>query len=58
MQFGLRKHFAELQLPQTIHDFSYNLNAKSQIDLILLDFSEAFNKVPHCYLRLKLNCYE
>ena len=30
MQFGFRKHrSAELQLLQTIHDLSYNLNAES-----------------------------
>ena len=39
MQFGFQKHCsAELQLLQTVHDLSYNLNAK-RFDL--LDFSKA-----------------
>ena len=56
MQFGFRKRrSAELQLLQTVHDLSYNLNAKSQTDLILLDLSKAFDKVPHCLLLLNLS---
>ena len=58
MQFGFRQHRSvELQLLQTIHDLSYNLNERSQTDLILLDFSNAFDKVPHPHLLLKLNPY-
>ena len=37
MQFGFQKrHSAELQLLQTVYDLSYNLNVKSQTDLILI----------------------
>ena len=44
-QFGFRhKHSAELQLLRTIHDFAFNLNNK-KTDIILLDFSKAFDKV-------------
>ena len=58
MQFGFRQRSsAELQLLQTIHDLSYNLNRRSQTDLILPDFSKAFDTVPHHHLLLKLNHY-
>ena len=51
VQFGFRQcRSAELQLLQTIHDLSYNLNGRSQTDLILLDFSKAFDKVRHRHL--------
>ena len=57
-QFGFRhKHSAELQLLRTIHDFAFNLNNKKQTDIILLDFSKAFDKVSHRLLKLKLNFY-
>ena len=57
-QFGFRKRrSAELQLLQTIHDLIYNLNQKSETDMILLDFSKAFDKVSHRHLLLKLNYY-
>jgi len=56
MQFGLRKRRSvELQLLQVIHDLAYNLDHKSQTDMILLDFSEAFDKVLHRHLLLKLD---
>ena len=58
MQFGFQKwRSAELQLLQTIHNLAYNLNQKSQTDMILLDFSKAFDEVSHCHLLLKLNYY-
>ena len=58
MQFGFQKwHSAELQLLQTIHDLAYNLNQKSQTDMILPDFSKAIDKVLHRHLLLKLNYY-
>ena len=48
MQFGFRQRCsAELQLLETIHDISYNLNGRSQKNLLLPDFSKAFDKVPH-----------
>ena len=58
MQFGFQKRrSAELQLLQTIHDLAYNLNQKSQTDMILPDFSNAIDKVLHRHLLLKLNYY-
>ena len=57
-QFGFRKNYsAELQLIQTTRDLAFNLNNKGQNDVILLDFSNAFDKVPHERLILKLQYY-
>ena len=58
MQFGFTKsRSAELQLLQTIHDLAFGLNHKRQTDVILLDFSKAFNWVSHCHLITKLEYY-
>ena len=57
-QFGFRKNYsAKLQLIQTTHDRALNLNTKGQTDVLLLNFSRAFNKVPHHHLILKLQYY-
>ena len=57
-QFGFRKNYsAELQLIKVSHDLAYSLNNKGQTDVILLDFSKAFDKVPHHLLLLKLQHY-
>ena len=51
-QFGFRsKHSCESQL---LFDFVYALNNKSQVDIGILDFSKAFDKVPHTRLLQKL----
>ena len=52
-----RKDRAESQLILTIQDLAAGLSAKSQIDAILLDFSKAFDKVPHERLAAKLHHY-
>ena len=44
----------ETQLIMTINDFANCLNKNSQIDYIFLDFSKAFDRVPHN--RLCENC--
>ena len=57
-QFGFRKNYsAELQLIKTSHDFASSLNNKGQTDAILLDFSKAFDRVPHDLLLTKLQHY-
>ena len=47
----------ETQLILTINDFANCLNNNEQIDAIFLDFSKAFDRVPHTRLRNKLSFY-
>ena len=42
---------------KTTNDIALNLNARSQTDVILLDFSKAFDKVSHRLLLPKLQYY-
>ena len=48
------KHSTETQLILTTHDLSKSLNNKSQVDMIIIDFSKAFDTVPHNRLQKKL----
>ena len=53
-QHGFRKRRScDTQLILTINDLAMGLEEKDQTDLILLDFSKAFDKVPHKRLLLK-----
>ena len=45
------------QLLNTIDDLAKNLKDRKQTNVILLDFSKAFDKVPNHYLCLKLSDY-
>ena len=55
---GFRKHRStETQLIGTIHDLAQTLKEGGQMDCILLDFSKAFDKVPHRRLLNKLKYY-
>ena len=55
-QHGFRKYRScETQLLEAINDLSSNLNAGIQTDLLLLDFSKAFDKVSHKRLLSKIN---
>jgi len=55
-QHGFRKHRScETQLLITVNDLITGLDNSQQIDAIVLDFSKAFDKVPHRRLPLKLH---
>ena len=57
-QFGFRKkRFCETQLISINQNLAKHLDNRSQIDTILLDFSKAFDKVPHQRLLHKLQYY-
>ena len=57
-QHGFRKNRScETQLVTTIHDIATHLNSGNQVDVLFLDFSKAFDKVPHKHLLYKLNYY-
>ena len=51
------KRSTETQLIQTIHDISKSLDKKEIVDIAILDFTKAFDKVPHKRLIHKLNYY-
>ena len=58
LQHGFRtKRSCEKQLVTLIEDLMRNALADSQTDLVLLDFSKAFDKVSHQKLLLKLHNY-
>src|SRR5438874_3955927 len=57
-QFGFRKkRSCELQLHRVCQDIAFILDNGEQADLIFLDFSKAFDKVPHNLLIKKLQSY-
>ena len=57
-QHGFRKkRSCESQLINTVHGLAKGLNSKQRTDAVLLDFSKAFDKVPHHRLALKLQHY-
>ncbi|KAK3104780.1 hypothetical protein FSP39_009959 [Pinctada imbricata] len=57
-QHGFRsKRSCESQLVSTINEIARNLGERGQVDIILLDFSKAFDKVPHRRLAHKLGYY-
>lgn len=56
-QHGFRKHMSTVtQLVCTVHDFAQALDMNGQLDALFLDFSKAFDKVPHGKLLYKLEC--
>jgi hypothetical protein len=57
-QHGFRKRRStETQLILSIDDLAKSLDVGEQMDCILLDFSKAFDKVPHSRLLMKLQYY-
>ena len=57
-QHGFRsKHSCETQLINTIEDLAKGLNDRHQLDLLILDFSKAFDLVAHRRLIKKLDFY-
>ena len=50
-----KKNSCETQLTMLFEDLAKNMSAGKQIDLILLDFLKAFNKVNHSKLLRKLH---
>ena len=57
-QHGFRqKHSGESQLILTVNDLAKSLDNKSQVDMIIMDFSKAFDVVPHNRLLSKLHRY-
>ena len=57
-QYGFQaKCSCEIQLLTLSHELVENLHKGIQTDLIILDFSKAFNKVPHNKLLMKMENY-
>ena len=58
LQHGFRAGFScETQLILAIHDWASILNNHGQVDVLMLDFKKAFDKVSHAKLRQKLQFY-
>ena len=58
LQHGFReKRSCETQLIQLVEDLGRQLSLGKQTELILLDFSKAFDKVNHLKLLYKLSCF-
>ena len=56
VQHGFRKERScETQLSAVIKDIAYSLGLSQQVDAIILDFSKAFDTVPHHRLLYKLD---
>ena len=57
-QHGFRANKStETQLETLIHELSKNSDQKKQTDIVVLDFSKAFDKVSHRHLASKLKYY-
>ena len=57
-QHGFRECLSTVtQLLTSVHDWATTLEQRGQVDVILLDFSKAFDKVSHLHLSAKLDFY-
>ena len=57
-QHGFRaNHYCETQLLNTVEDLSRRLDRRKVTDLLILDFSKAFDTVPHRWLHHKIQHY-
>ena len=57
-QHGFRKkHSCKTQLLTTVEDLASSLDAREQVDCLILDFSKAFDSVPHQRLLHKIEWY-
>ena len=57
-QHGFRAGYScSTQLISLIEDLNSHMDRNLQVDMILLDFSKAFDTVPHCRLLKKLEYY-
>ena len=57
-QHGFRKHrSSETQLVNTIETVARSLDKKEHVDMLILDFSKAFDTVPHQRLINKMEHY-
>ena len=52
-----KKRSCETHLITTVHDPAIGQDRRQQVDAILLDFSKAFDKLPHHRLAVKLHHY-
>ena len=58
LQHGFRsKRSCETQLIEIINEVTSKMSAGKQTDVLVMDFSKAFDKVSHCLLVHKLNHY-
>ena len=57
-QHGFRERLSTVtQLITSVHDWATTLEHRGQTDVVLLDFSKAFDKVSHYHLSVKLDFY-
>ena len=58
VQYGFRlSHSCQAQLISIIEELQLALDCHHQVDLLMLDFSKAFDTVPHQHLLKKLKYY-
>ena len=56
-QHGFRKKFCcETQLISAVHDWAKGINLRRQTDVILLDFSKAFDLPNLIFMKLEVKC--